>query len=130
MNEIESKNCGVELKDLFRDLLDMEDVLGLMLFSFEGKLLFKAFPFPPAEDPETRDWWPLFTASLDGVKEADLLFDHRRLYIREMDTGYLMVLMGTLAPTAMLRLNCDMLISKLKETRPARGLMRIFRRRS
>jgi hypothetical protein len=130
MTDIESKNCSVEMKDLFRGILDMEDVLGLMLFSFEGKLLFKAFPFPSTEDPETRDWWPLFTASLEGVKEADLLFDHRRLYIREMDMGYLMVLMGTLAPTAMLRLSCDMLLSKLKERRPSKGLMRIFRRRS
>jgi hypothetical protein len=130
MNDIESESRNVEMKELFQDILDMEDVFGLMLFSFEGKLLFKAFPLPPAEDPETRDWWPLFTASLDGVKEADLLFDHRRLYIRETDMGYLMVLMGNLTPTAMLRLNCDMLLPKLKEKRPARGLMRIFKKRS
>jgi len=118
------------MKELFQDILDMEDVLGLMLFSFEGKLLFKAFPVPPSEDPETRDWWPLFTASLDGVREADLLFDHRRLYIRKTNMGFLMVLMGSLAPTAMLRLNCDMLLPKLKEKRPSGGLMRIFKRRS
>jgi hypothetical protein len=130
MNDIEHESRNVEMKELFQDILDMEDVFGLMLFSFEGKLLFKAFPLPPPEDPETRDWWPLFTASLDGVKEADLLFDHRRLYIRETDMGYLMVLMGSLAPTAMLRLNCDMLLPKLKEKRPARGLMRIFKKRS
>jgi hypothetical protein len=130
MNDIEPESRNVEMKELFQDILDMEDVFGLMLFSFEGKLLFKAFPLPPSEDPETRDWWPLFTASLDGVKEADLLFDHRRLYIRETDMGYLMVLMGSLAATAMLRLNCDMLLPKLKEKRPARGLMRIFKRRS
>jgi hypothetical protein len=128
MNDIESESGIVEMKELFQDILEMEDVFGLMLFSFEGKLLFKAFPLPPSEDPETRDWWPLFTASLDGVKEADLLFDHRRLYIRETDMGYLMVLMGSLTPTAMLRLNCDMLLPKLKEKRPARGLMRIFKR--
>ncbi len=130
MSDIETESRHIEMKALFQDILDMEDVFGLMLFSFEGKLLFKEFPLPPAEDPETRDWWPLFTASLDGVKEADLLFDHRRLYIRETDMGYLMVLMGSLAPTAMLRLNCDMLLPNLKEKRPARGLMRIFKRRS
>jgi hypothetical protein len=130
MNDIEPGSRDVEMNELFQDILDMEDVFGLMLFSFEGKLLFKAFPLPPSEDPETRDWWPLFTASLDGVKEADLLFDHRRLYIRETDMGYLMVLMGSLAPTAMLRLNCDILLPKLRGKRPARGLMGILKRRS
>jgi hypothetical protein len=130
MNEIEPVRPGVMMKAFFQDILDMEDVFGLMLFSFDGKLLFKAFPFPPGEDPETRDWWPLFTASLGGVKEADLLFDHRRLYIRETEMGYLMVLMGSLAPTAMLRLNCDMLLPKLKEKRPTKGLLGIFKKRS
>jgi len=130
MNDIKPESHDVEMKELFQDILDMEDVFGLMHFSFEGKLLFKAFPLSPSEDPETRDWWPLFTASLDGVKEADLLFDHRRLYIRETDMGYLMILMGSLAPTAMLRLNCDMLLPKLKGKRPAKGLRRIFKRKS
>jgi len=130
MSDIETESRHIEMKEIFQDILDMEDVFGVMLFSPEGKLLFKEFPLPPPEDPETRDWWPLFTASLDGVKEADLLFDQRRLYIRETDMGYLMVLMGSLAPTAMLRLSCDTLLPNLKEKRPARGLMRIFKRRS
>ena len=130
MSDIETQSRHIEMKEIFQDILDMEDVFGVMFFSPEGKLLFKEFPLPPPEDPETRDWWPLFTASLDGVKEADLLFDQRRLYIRETDMGYLMVLMGSLAPTAMLRLSCDMLHPKLTEKRPAKCLMRIFKRRS
>lgn len=108
------------MKELFNDILSMEDVKGAMLFSFEGKLVFKEFSSPLSEDPGNRNWIP-FVEALNGVREADLVFENSRLYIRKTDLGYLLVLMGSFAPSAMVRLNCDVLLPSLKQIKPTKG---------
>lgn len=116
------------MKDLFKEVLDMEEVKGVMLFSMDGKLLFKRFLTPLPEEPEKKDWWGLFVASLNEIKEADLVFERERLYIRRTDMGYLFILLDLFAPMAMVRLNCDMLLPSLKEKKTAKGLGRFFKR--
>jgi hypothetical protein len=62
-----------------------------------------------------------------------------RLYIRKADEGMLVVTMGRIAPAAMIRLNCDILLSELKSRkgsgkpfegakRKPKGLSRFFKR--
>jgi hypothetical protein len=115
--------------DAFKDILNMEDVRGIILFSDEGKLIFKHFVTPLPEEPEKRDWWKLFIASLNGVREADLVFERSRIYIRKADIGYLLVLMGVFAPVAMVRLNCDMALPSLRQSEAKKGFRRIFGKR-
>ena len=119
------------MKKLFKDILSMEDVKGIMLLSFEGELIFKDFlslaPF--VEDPANIDWKDLFIDSLDGVREADMVYEKCRLYARKTSSGYLLILMGIYAPVAMVRLNCDILLPLLKKVTPSRGLGRIFKRK-
>jgi hypothetical protein len=115
------------MKELFNDILSLDDVNGIMLFSFEGKLIFKEFLTPLPEEPECRDWWRIFIYSLNGAREVDLIFEKSRLYVRKTDLGYLMILMGVYAPTAMMRLNCDLLLPSLKQIKTTKGLGRLFR---
>lgn len=115
------------MRELFNDILSLDDVDGIMLFSFEGELIFKEFLTPLAEEPERRDWWRVFIYSLSGAREVDLIFEKRRLYIRKTDLGYLMILMGVFAPIAMMRLNCDLLVPSLKKIKTTKGLKRLFR---
>jgi hypothetical protein len=112
------------MKELFRDILSIDDVKGVMLFSFKGELVFKEFLLPLSEEPETREWWPLFIDSLQGVREADI-----RLYIRKTDLGYLLILMGLFAPVAMMRLNCDILLPSLEKVGVTKGLVRFFKKK-
>ena len=114
------------MKELFKDILNMNDVNGVMLFSFTGELLFKEFVSPLSEEPEKKDWWRLFFLSLNKVNEAELVFEKSRLYIRKTELGFLMILMGYFAPVAMVRLSCDMLIPGLKQTSTTSGLKRFF----
>jgi len=114
------------MKKLFKDILNMNDVKGVMLFSFTGELLFKEFVSPLSEEPEKKDWWRLFFLSLNKVNEAELVFEKSRLYIRKTELGFLMILMGCFAPVAMVRLNCDILIPALKQTTTMSGLKRFF----
>ena len=44
------------MKKLFNDILNMEDVNGIMLFSFEGELIYKLFLSPLPEEPENKGW--------------------------------------------------------------------------
>ncbi|MBW2608554.1 MAG: hypothetical protein JRD05_13085 [Deltaproteobacteria bacterium] len=62
------------MKKLFADLLDLKDVNGIMVVSFDGDLIFEDFSSPLSERPESRDWKP-FVESLNGAREANLVFE-------------------------------------------------------
>jgi len=97
---------------LFDDLLAIEGVKGVMFFSAAGELLFEESG-GGMDKTAVRDWQALLV-SLDGAREADLIFETGRLYIRKADEGMLVVTMGRIAPAAMIRLNCDVLLPELK----------------
>jgi hypothetical protein len=117
------------MKELFRDILDIDDVKGVMIFSFKGELIFKDFLTPISKEPESREWWPLFIDSLRGIREADIVYEKGRLYIRKTDLGYLLILMGLFAPVAMMRLNCDILLPSLEQAGASKGLAHFFKKK-
>ena len=117
------------MKKIFNDILSIEDVSGIILFSFKGELIFKEFKSPLSREPETRDWWGLFIRSLNGVREADLIFEKSKLYIRKTEIGYLIILMGIFVPTAMVRLNCDMLLPTLKQIKISKKGKSVFKKK-
>ena len=115
------------MRELFKDILNMEGVKGLMMFSFTGEPVYKEFNQAQPEGIESRDW-SLFIESLAGMRETDLIFKKGRLYIRRTDIGYLVVLMGLFVPIAMMRLQCDILLPALKPAKAAKGLRRLFKK--
>ena len=115
------------MRELFKDILNMEGVKGVMLFSFSGDLIYQEFIHALAEGPENRDW-SLFIESLEGMRETDLVFEKGRLYIRKTEIGYLVILMGPYVPISMLRLNCDILLPSLRPAKPLKGMRRFFKR--
>ena len=113
------------MRDLFNDILNIDGVKGLMLLSFTGEIVFREFHVVH-ENVENRDW-RLFIESLADVRETDLIFEKGRLYIRRTDIGYLVVLMGSFVPIAMIRLQCDILLPSLKPVKAAKGIRRFFK---
>ena len=107
----------------------MEDVKGIMVFSFQGELIYKLFLSPLPEEPENKGWWGLFIHSLNGVGEADLIFEKRKFYIRKTEIGYLIILMGIFVPTAMVRLNCDMMLPALKRMKISKKVKSFFKKK-
>jgi hypothetical protein len=118
------------MKELFEQILSIEDVQKVMLFSFEGELTFHEQQAAPSGAAEVSPAWQGFIRSLAGIREADLIFDKGRLYIRRTDLGYLIIVMGIFAPAAMVRMNCDMLLPSLKQTGRGKGLRQLLRKRS
>lgn len=115
------------MRELFNDILEIEGLKGLMLFSFAGDLIFKDFNHAVQENAENMDWRRLIE-TLDGMRETDLIFKKGRVYIRRTESGYLILLMGIFAPIAMVRLQCDILLPSLKPAKAAKGIKRLFRK--
>jgi len=115
------------MKELFKDILSVEGIKGVVLFSFKGEVLFKTFLSAIPEDPETRDW-ALFFDSIKKVSESDLIFEDGRMYLRKTELGFLVILMSSSAPLALVRLNCDVLLPSLKPAKISKGLGRFFKR--
>jgi hypothetical protein len=102
-------------KRVLKDILNTDEVEGVLLFSFDGKLIFKELLSPATEGFEKGDWWRLIIESMEDVSEADLVFEKCRIYMRRTVVGFLIVLMGVFAPVAMVRLHCDILTPSLKK---------------
>jgi hypothetical protein len=116
------------MKNLFRDILDIEDVHGVIFLSLDGKPVFSEFVSHPPKRFEHINW-RFITRSLDGVREAELVFENRRFFIKKTPSGYIFVVMGETAPAEMVRLNCDILIPNLDKTsKKPKGLGRFFKR--
>jgi hypothetical protein len=115
------------MRELFNDILNIDGVKGLMLLSFTGEIVFRELNHVVHENVEDRDW-RLFIESLADVRETDLIFEKGRLYIRRTDIGYLVVLMGSFVPIAMIRLQCDILLPSLKPVKAAKGIRRFFKK--
>ena len=112
----------------FNELLNLHDVKGLMLVSFEGQLVFKKFTGPLSREPGSDDSWALFIHSLRGASEIEVFYENGRIYIRRTDIGYLFVIAGDSTPMAMVRLNCDMLIPAMKKIVKRNKFKGLFRR--
>jgi hypothetical protein len=108
------------MEDIFNDLLGLEDVEGVMLVSFNGELIFEKFIEAAAMDLKKKDWRTIIQ-SLNDIREADLVFDRRRIYIRRTNLGYLLIAMGPFVSVSKVRLNCDVILPALKEVKSAKG---------
>ena len=115
------------MKELFKDILNMEGVKGVLLLSLQGDIVFKEFSTPLHQKLESRDW-KHFVDSLNGIRETDLVYENARIYIRKTGSGYLLILMDFFASAAMVRLSCDILLPALKPLKGSKGFKRLFKK--
>jgi hypothetical protein len=117
------------MNELFDDILAMDDVEGILLISFQGEVVFQKFTGSKGFDTDSVSW-PSFVEALQGIRESDAVFENGRIYIRQTDAGYLLIVMGLFAPVAKLRLSCDVLLPRLREKEQGhRGRKWFFQRK-
>lgn len=114
------------MDDLFHDLLNTTGVKGVLLFSFAGEIIFKAFTAPADKEPQSLNW-QFFIEAVKGIRETDLVFEKGRIYIRQAEIGCVVVFMALFVPIAMVRLNCDILLPALKQQKPGKKLGRLLK---
>ena len=117
------------MKDLFKNILDIKDVQGIIFLSFDGKPVFREFVSQRPQEFADRNW-AAFVTAFNGVHEAELVFENIRLYIRRTGSGYILIVMGRFALTAMVRLNCDILLPSLDQIKKKpKGIGRFFKKK-
>jgi hypothetical protein len=118
--------CG-PMRQNFKDLLGTEGVLGLILFSLEGEVLYKSDPATtPLGGAVDKVALELVRTLTVAVQEADMIFSQQRVYLRQTPAGPLLVFLTSIASIAMVRLHCDTLVPSLKPPGRTGGLKRFF----
>ncbi len=115
------------MEKLFQELLGMSGVLGLVLLSREGKVLFEsksAVEFAPARISQS---WKMIVDTIEEYQELDLVFEQGRLFIRKTETGYLFVALTKDESISLVKLNCDIAISNVNKMGVSKGLKRFFK---
>ena len=117
------------MKDLFKDIIDIEDVRGIIFLSFDGKPVFREFVSHRPQEFNDKNW-PAFVQAFNGIHEAELVVENIRFYVRRTGSGYILIVMGRFALTAMVRLNCDILLPSLEQIKKKpKGLGRFFKKK-
>jgi hypothetical protein len=70
-----------------------------------------------------------FVGALGAAREADIVFEGARIYIRRSEIGFVRALVSPSISMAMLRLNCDILLPSLKPTPEPKGIKKLFRKK-
>ena len=120
------------MKDIFKDVMGIEGVHGLMVISNEGGVLLSKFSsdFREEEEKLSQVNWEPFTIEMSTIKDAELIYDSARFYIKKSETGFLIVIIGDNAPISMVRLNCEILLPMLTKIQPAsKRIGRILRKK-
>jgi hypothetical protein len=117
------------MKDLFREIMDIEGVKGVMLFSSSGDLIYKEFVERPPLEVENKVFWTTVFNVMQGTKECEIVYETSRLYIKETILGYLLIRMELDVRIALVRLSCDMLVASLDEKKAPKGRWGLFKKK-
>jgi hypothetical protein len=121
------------MKELFEEVLKMDDVRGLLFLSPEGAIRFSSFVQDSPADPRHIDWLPQLLEQLASIREAEFLYEWSRLYIRNGKSGVLLIWAKLNANMAMIRLNCDVSLTNWEQSGQSESRERkrsgFFRRR-
>jgi hypothetical protein len=115
------------MREHLEKLLTVEGVKGVMLFRSSGEQVFDEFKTGGGEAVAAAGWFEL-VASLGEVREAELVFERGRVYVRRAADAVLVVVMGLIAPSAVVRLHCETLLPDLRNRPTASGIKRFFRK--
>ncbi len=116
------------MQALFKDIIKMDGVYGLIFFSHEGRVLFESTDPHWISLPQGFRYADKLLPVLQKMREADFVYENGRIYVRAAERGYLLVIMGPLVSIAMVKLNCDIILPQLKIDKPGGKLKGLFRR--
>lgn len=118
------------MQELFKDILDIDQVRGVIFISFAGDTIYNEFRSGSSGALGQKNW-SSFATALSETLEAEIIYDRCMLYILKAETGFLIVVMDKSAPIAMVRLNCAIIQPALTGKKgTSRGLGRFFRRKN
>ena len=118
------------------ELIEIEHVEGAVFLSENGMVIQRHLVPELDSEVADKDWraaagsgtgWEAIANVFSGIREAEMVFEHRRIYCRSLADGYLIVVMKEDASSEMVRLSVDALIAEDGRGRKRKGFARIFR---
>jgi hypothetical protein len=106
-----------QMKTIFKDLLHLEDVQGIIFLSHRGKRMFSQYEGETSGDLKNFDW-SAFSDAFKCVREAELVFGNNRIFYRRAELGQIIIIMGWFATIAMIRLKCNELLPAIAPDDP------------
>jgi len=125
------------MEQLFKELLNINGVYGILYISEAGDLLFKKY-LPPMTGMDNKSWnqftgqgidWSSFITPFSGVREAELVFFDKKLFLRKTNQGFIIVLIDIAVSVAMIRLNCNIIAPTLVKIKKSKGFGGLFKKR-
>jgi len=118
------------MKKLIKNLIEVESVLNVIYFSFDGDILFHYVKQEQAAESAVWDL-SLFSSVLTKIQEAELVFENNLFYIIRSRHGFLLTVMDRSASVALIRLTCSVLLPKLEQKFKSKvgRLKQFFRKR-
>lgn len=114
------------MREQFKDLLAIDGVKGVLFFALSGKQLFAELTLHENHPARLSDWFAL-AVCLGKTEEMELVYERGRIFIRRAAEGVLVVVTGLIAPSEMIRLTCDILLSTMREPKRAGRIRRFFK---
>ncbi len=124
------------MKEIFSELNTIDNVNASLFFSDNGSLIFYwekkggDFDIEAIEKYSLSLDWGIIRKKFEEISEAELLFSKKRIYLRKVSTGFVVILMGLMAPIEVVRLSVDLIIPELESIKKTKGLGRFFKIRS
>ena len=110
-------------------LAAVEGVKAVMFFSAAGERVF-AHPAPGGGETPDPGHWAGLLECLRPLPEAELVYARAVLYARTSPAGTLIVVTGLVAPSALVRLNCDIALQEVSALQAPKGLFSRLKRRT
>lgn len=114
--------------DAFQALAAIEGVKRVLFFSPAGERVFE-HPEPAATEAAAGQWTALLEC-VRPMRESELIYSRATVYTRSSPLGTLIVVTGSVAPSALIRLNSDILLEELNAPRPAGGVLSRLKRKA
>ena len=110
VQERRSPDADIDATNTFslENILELQDVEGVMSISTDGKPGFSKFVSHQPSQIEGINWLSFFKM-LDGIREAELVFEDMRFFLRKIEKGYILVILGKAVPIEMIRRSCELL---------------------
>lgn len=116
------------MEALFKDILSINGVHSIVFLSGDGRVVYDSEADKKKGASQRYTNWRKLLEVVQNAREADLVFENGRIYLRRSGRGYLLVSMQPFASIAMVKLNCDIVLPQLNNSKDSKGFKAFFKR--
>jgi roadblock/LC7 domain-containing protein len=124
------------MKEIFSEINTIDSVKASFFFAEDGTLIvYEAGDYSDLTREMVEDFssslnWKAISKKFSDINETELLFSKFRVYMRKAENGFVVVLMGLMAPIEVVRLNIDLIMPDLDSLKKSKKIGRFFKFRS